>query len=108
MKRRRDQDLAQCVSVGGWVRGTEIITSIIGRDFTAKKSEILYQPQLLEHFTTTFKENRRFQRDPRMKTIIRRLEQLQPFMARDGAITQNQVKRIHGICAQLGKETISP
>ncbi|MFT4637078.1 MAG: hypothetical protein ACI8T1_000386 [Verrucomicrobiales bacterium] len=108
MKRRRDQNLAQCVSVGGWVRGTEIITAIIQRDFTAKKSEILYQPQLLEHFTKVFKGNRRFQRDPRMKTIIARLEQLQPFMAKEGDIGLQDVRHIHAICAQLGKETISP
>ncbi len=108
MERRRDQDLSHCVSVGGWIRGTEIITAIIDQHYTPKSSEILYQPQLLEHFTSTFKENRRFQRDRRMRTIIGKLDELQPFMAKEGVIDRDQVRKIHRICAKLSTDTISP
>ena len=108
MNRRRDQDLAHCVSVGGWIRGTEIVTAIIQRSFTPEKSEILHQPQILNHFTTTFKENQRFQQLARMKTIMGRLGELRPLMASEGAITPDHVKRIHAICRQLRRDAISP
>lgn len=108
MERRRDQDLSHCVSVGGWIRGTEIITALISENYAPNKSEILHQPQLLDHFTSTFKGNPRFQRDPRMKHIILKLEELQPLMSGEGVITLENVKRIHSISQQLGAETLSP
>ena len=108
MERRRDQDLAQCVSVGGWIRGTEIITALINRSYSAKKSEILHQPQLLEHFTTTFKEIRSFQRSPRMQKVIAGLDQLQPLMTEEGVISKKRVASIHSISARLRKETLTP
>ncbi|NCF94702.1 MAG: hypothetical protein GWQ05_27655 [Verrucomicrobiaceae bacterium] len=108
MEKRRDQDLAQCVSVGGWIRGTEIITALINRDYSAKKSEILHQPQLLDHFTTTFKEVRSFQKSPRMKKIIAGLDKLQPLMTDEGVISKQRVADIQSISAQLRKETLTP
>ena len=108
MESRRDEDLAQCVSVGGWIRGTEIITALINRNYSSKKAEILHQPQLIEHFTTTFKEIRSFQRSPRMKKIITGLDKLQPLMTGESVISKERVKSIHGISSQLRKETLTP
>lgn len=108
MERRRDQDLSHCVSVGGWIRGTEIITAILQQHYSAKSSEILHQPQLLEHFTTTFEENPRFRRDARMKNVVEKLGDLEPRMSKEGPISLNQVKEIHGICHDLTRKTLSP
>ncbi len=108
MEKRRDQDLAQCVSVGGWIRGTEIITSLINHNYSTKKSEILHQPQLLEHFTSTFKEVRTFQRNPRIKKVIAGLDKLQPLMTADGTVSKERVAMIHSISQQLRKETLTP
>lgn len=108
MERRRDQDLAHCVSVGGWIRGTEIVTSLINANFSTKKSEILHQPQLLEHFTSTFKQVRSFRRNARMKQIIMGLDQLQPLMTNEGTMQQPTVAKIHGICQRLRKEILTP
>ncbi len=107
MEARRDQDLAQCVSVGGWFRGTEIVTSIIKKKFSADKAEILYQPDLIEHFTTTFKGIRNFRRDKRMQTLIGHLDQLQPLMSKD-KIGPEDVAKIYQICQRAGRESISP
>ena len=108
MEKRRDQDLSQCVSVGGWVRGTEIITAIIKSKYTEDKAEILHQPELIKHFTTTFKGIRSFRKDPRMRKLIDKLGQLEPLMAKDGNISKVDVDQINQICKQLGKDTIAP
>ena len=50
MKRLRDSELAQCVSIGGWLRGTEVVTSLISKSYSAEKAELLNQPGLVDHF----------------------------------------------------------
>ena len=41
MERMRDSDLAQCVSLGGWLRGTASVTSVISKDYTSDSAELL-------------------------------------------------------------------
>ncbi|TLD68518.1 hypothetical protein FEM03_22190 [Phragmitibacter flavus] len=50
MQRMKDSDLAQCVSLGGWLRGTASVTSVISKNYSADRSELLNQPNLVEHF----------------------------------------------------------
>ncbi len=50
MDRMRDSELSQCVSLGGWLRGTAAVTSVVGKNFSADRAELLYQPDLVKHF----------------------------------------------------------
>ena len=50
MEQMRDEDLAQCVSLGGWLRGTASVTSVVTKAFSADRAELLNQPMLVEHF----------------------------------------------------------
>lgn len=51
MDRLRDGDLAQCVSLGGWLRGTASVTSVVNKNYTQDRAELLNQPLLAEHFS---------------------------------------------------------
>ncbi len=50
MEKMKDSDLAQCVSIGGWLRGTSVVTSIIQKNFSTDRAELLAQPFLVNHF----------------------------------------------------------
>lgn len=50
MEKMKDNDLAQCVSIGGWLRGTAAVTSVVGKNFSADRAELLQQPMLVNHF----------------------------------------------------------
>ncbi len=50
MEQMKDTDLSQCVSMGGWLRGTASVTSVVGKNFSADRAELLNQPMLVEHF----------------------------------------------------------
>lgn len=50
MEKMKDSDLAQCVSIGGWLRGTAAVTSVVGKNFSADRAELLQQPMLVNHF----------------------------------------------------------
>jgi len=53
MEQMKDTDLSQCVSMGGWLRGTASVTSVVGKNFSADRAELLNQPMLVEHFIAT-------------------------------------------------------
>ncbi|MEO6741851.1 MAG: hypothetical protein ABIP20_16520 [Chthoniobacteraceae bacterium] len=44
------EPLAQLVSLGGWLRGTEVLAQVVGTDFSRNGAELLHQPGLVEHF----------------------------------------------------------
>jgi hypothetical protein len=50
MEKMKDNDLSQCVSVGGWLRGTGAVTAVVGKNFSADRAELLQQPMLVDHF----------------------------------------------------------
>lgn len=50
MDEMNDQNLAQLVSLGGWLRGTDALTSIVSEHFTASGAELLHQPELVHYF----------------------------------------------------------
>ncbi len=53
MEQMKDLDMSQCVSLGGWLRGTASVTSVVGKSFSADRAELLNQPMLVEHFVNT-------------------------------------------------------
>ena len=50
MNEVHDQKLSQLVSLGGWLRGTEVLTAVVNKRFTADGAELLHQPDLLAYF----------------------------------------------------------
>jgi hypothetical protein len=53
MEQMKDADLSQCVSLGGWLRGTASVTSVIQKNFTADRAELLNQTMIVEHFISS-------------------------------------------------------
>ncbi|MGV3658805.1 MAG: hypothetical protein ACO1TE_01435 [Prosthecobacter sp.] len=56
MEQMKDMDLSQCVSLGGWLRGTASVTSVVKKAFSADRAELLNQPMLVEHFVSTIEK----------------------------------------------------
>tara|TARA_R110000850_G_scaffold179513_11_gene305258 strand:- start:4166 stop:5002 length:837 start_codon:yes stop_codon:yes gene_type:complete len=50
MERLRDDELSGLVSLGGWLRGTNVVTSFISESFNEDKAELLNQPGLISYF----------------------------------------------------------
>lgn len=56
MEMMKDGSLAEFISIGGWLRGTQVITSVIGKSFTPERAELLHQPDLARYFLDTLQE----------------------------------------------------
>src|SRR6476660_2458882 len=46
----KDAQLAHLVSLGGWLRGTEVLTAIVDKSYSADGADLLNQPDLLRYF----------------------------------------------------------
>src|SRR5947199_3039466 len=102
MNEVHDEKLSQLVSLGGWLRGTEVLTSVVKQHFSADGAELLHQPDLLSYFQT------RLQAMPEFKLpIIREIEdalvEVKPLMDWGSArIRPESVKKINEITTRLG------
>jgi len=101
-----DEQLAQLVSLGGWLRGTEALTAVVIKNYSKDAAELLHQPTLLEYF-----QRRVDGLDSRLKTnvlvakIQKRLPEIKPLMGgTSDDITSKSVGQIHDITQDLVKQ----
>lgn len=105
MEKMRDEELSQCVSMGGWLRGTEVLTSVVIKDYNADRAELLNQPDLVRHFR---KQIDGMRSKKKMKSIASGLEKIAKAMGNgDKLVPPRQVKRIQQITSDLVKEIVS-
>jgi hypothetical protein len=96
----RDSQLAHLVSLGGWIRGTEVLTSVVGKRYSDDGADLLNQPDLLIYF-----QKRIADMPPRMRNnqlvnkIERGLNEISPLI--NQKITPGSVKRINEITGQM-------
>lgn len=93
MERMRDNDLAQCVSLGGWLRGTASVTSVVAKAYTEDRAELLNQPMLVEHFSKSVEAMSDNAKNSRLiAAIAKGLSKIRQAMeAPDGIIAKDKV-----------------
>lgn len=99
----QDGALAECVSVGGWLRGTAVITDIIRKDWSPERAELLFQPDLTDYFNDALEEAMTRAREPeKLKLIADGLAKLHLLMENAGeTISRQAVAEMHTICSEL-------
>lgn len=101
MNEVHDEKLSQLVSLGGWLRGTQVLTSVVTKHFSVEGAELLHQPDLLVYFQT------RLQAMPEFNLAIVReineaLGQVKPLIDVGTAhISKESVKKINDITTRL-------
>lgn len=99
MQELGDDDLAQLVSVGGWIRGTEVLTSIIRKNYSADSAELLNQPALVNFFSKKLANlsNKRLSQDDLVERIRKLLASITPLLGdgQGGVVPSENVTRIH-------------
>ena len=101
MNEVHDEKLSQLVSLGGWLRGTEVLTAVVTKRFSTDGAELLHQPDLLVYFQT------RLQAMPEFDlAIIREIQgalvEVKPLIDVGNAhISPESVKKINEITTRL-------
>jgi hypothetical protein len=98
----KDDQLAHLVSLGGWLRGTEVLTAVVQKSYSPDGADLLNQPDLLRYF-----QERIAGMPPRLRTnrlvnrIQKGLDEISPLI--NQKITPDSVKRINEITGQMVK-----
>jgi len=97
MDELNDHDLSQLVSLGGWLRGTEVLTGIVQKGFSQDGAELLHQPELVNYFDRCIGSmSSRLRKNPLVSHIRDVLRKIGPIVAENGdSITPENVKSIH-------------
>ena len=99
MEELGDNELAQLVSMGGWIRGTQVLTSIVSKTYTPEGAELLHQPALLNYFSKQLGtlSSKRLSNDRFVVRIRKMLEDIRPLIGeKDGDnISLDNVKKIN-------------
>jgi len=93
MKELKSEQLAQLVSLGGWLRGTQALSALVLQDYSAENAAHLRQPALLDHFEKEL-------------TALRGNQKTKPLLLR----IREGIQRVRGLLgpgnAPVHKETV--
>ena len=101
MNELQDQKLSELVSLGGWLRGTEVLTSVVSKQFSHEGAELLHQPDLVSYF----QEELRSMPEKYNVDIVRQIQTglagVKPLVDGQGKISADSVKKINEIATRL-------
>jgi hypothetical protein len=98
MERLRDDELSGLVSLGGWLRGTNVVTSFISNSFSEDKAELLNQPGLLAHFRSMLGSMKGPSgKTPQIRAISTGLARLEAIINQSAAIGEEDVNQLREI-----------
>ncbi len=100
MNEVHDEKLSQLVSLGGWLRGTQVLTAVVNRHFSADGAELLHQPDLLEYFQRKLETMPEFNVSV-IAEIKTSLSEVKPLIETDDPISPISVKKINDITTRL-------
>ncbi len=98
------EQMSQLVSLGGWLRGTEALTSVVSSNFSKDGAELLHQPVMLDYFEKQLAGMRpRTKGNPVVTKVQKGLLDIRPLIGlTDGTeISEKTVKEIGAIVHEL-------
>jgi hypothetical protein len=107
MNEVHDEKLSQLVSLGGWLRGTEVLTSVVNNHFSTDGAELLHQPDLLSYFQKRLQGMPEFDL-PIIHQIQDALGEVKPLIdVGDHQIPPETVKKVNEITTRLGQGIVT-
>ena len=101
MREVDDEKLSHLVSLGGWLRGTEVLTSVVNKRFSPDGAELLHQPDLLGYFEERLSQMPQFN-SKLLQDIRAALGEVRPLIdVGEANISAESVKRINEITSRL-------
>jgi len=101
MNEVHDEKLSHLVSLGGWLRGTEVLTAVVNKRFSPDGAELLHQPDLLVYFQERLQAMPEFNMKL-LQDIQTALGEVRPLIdVGDATISAESVKKINDITKRL-------
>ena len=107
MNEVHDEKLSHLVSLGGWLRGTEVLTAVVNRRFSEDGAELLHQPDLLTYFEDRLRAMPEFNMKL-LQDIQDALGEVRPLIdVGNTRISPASVKRINEITSRLDEAIVT-
>ena len=107
MNEAQDRNLSHLVSLGGWLRGTEVLTAVVNKRFSDNGSELLHQPDLVDYFQDRLRGMPEFNLKL-LEDIQKALGEVRPLIDVGNApISPQSVKRINEITTTVGNAIVT-
>ncbi|CAN5414503.1 hypothetical protein BH20VER3_BH20VER3_03510 [soil metagenome] len=82
MQSHRDHDLVILVSLGGWIRGTQVVGTVVAKNYDEKLGQALRQPELLRFIRAKIGQiSPDLQNDPLVKSVNTQLGAIEQTVA---------------------------
>lgn len=102
MEKLRDEQLSGLVSLGGWLRGTHVVTNFISNSFSEDKAELLNQPGLIVHFREMLESMTGPSREsPQIRAISTGLARLEAIVSEGEAISEEDINELRDISRSM-------
>jgi hypothetical protein len=99
----KSEELAQLVSLGGWLRGAEVLSALLLQSYSPDRAELLRQPGLLDHFEKQLNAmSKESASDPMIARLQQGVRQVRRLTGEKGnPIAKGTVGKINGISSKL-------
>lgn len=105
MEQLRDDELSGLVSLGGWLRGTNVVTAIISDSYSEDKAELLNQPGLIAHFRNMLSTMRGpSSSSPQIRALSTGLARLEAIIVDSGNLSEEGVNQLRNISRSMLEE----
>ena len=99
----KSADLAQLVSVGGWLRGTEALSALVLQNYSPERANLIRQPALIGHLE---EQLHAMNSDIRARPIVVKMAEATQTIrslleSENGPPSQETARKVHDICAKL-------
>lgn len=107
MQSHRDQDLVILVSLGGWIRGTQVVSASVIKNYDEKSARVLRQPAVVNFMHSKVNDiSPDLRNEPLVKSVndqLGGLEKLVSFQAGKGP-SLDEVKKLNQAVTKLMEE----
>jgi len=107
MQSNRDQDYVILVSLGGWIRGTQVVSGSVLQEYNEGSAKVLRQPALVSYIQTKLKDvSPELQKEPLVSTVAQQLSEIQKLVtfSGSGTPTAEDVRKLNEAVTKLMNE----
>jgi hypothetical protein len=103
MQSHADQDLVILVTLGGWIRGTQVVTSAIVQNYDERSAKVLRQPALVHFMQSKINEiSPELRNEPLVKDISNELSKIEKLVSFPSSKTPD-IEEVRKINEAVGK-----
>jgi hypothetical protein len=104
MAELRDEEIAHLISLGGWLRGLEITSTLVARQYSPARAVALVKPDLLDYFLDRLSTiNPSLKRTPLMRSLTELLGAIQTASQRASPLAETDVQEIHRLAVDANR-----